>query len=80
MVQVYQNGERVAEVPYVLGKKEGIEKRFKAGSEVVVQEITWHDSVRHGASTSIVDATRITDWYFYGQKVSKPRYVELASN
>ncbi|MDB6081788.1 MAG: hypothetical protein JWO53_1060 [Chlamydiia bacterium] len=79
-MQLYQNGARIAEVPYVHGKKQGIETRFKEGSSVIAEQITWLEGKRHGPSTICVDAnTKLTDWYFANEKVSKIHYVELAS-
>ncbi|MBS0656070.1 MAG: hypothetical protein JSR46_09850, partial [Verrucomicrobia bacterium] len=73
---VFQNGEKVAEVPYVNGKRQGVEKRLRAGTDEVVQTITWSQDVRHGPSIVYVDESKITDWYFEGNKVSRAEFVE----
>lgn len=74
---VFQNGEKISEVPYVDGKKSGIERRFRSGTDDVVQDISWNDDVRHGSSIVYVDDKKLTDWYFEGKKVSRLEFVEL---
>jgi antitoxin component YwqK of YwqJK toxin-antitoxin module len=78
-VYQYQNGQRIAKIPYVHGLRNGIEQRFKLGTDTVVEEISWIKDVRDGPSTSIVEGTRITDWYFNDEKVSKSEYVERSA-
>lgn len=67
---VFENGEKVAEVNYVDGKKHGIEKHFKDGSSVV-EEITWEDDLRHGPTVLYVGNKPTIEWYYNGKPVSK---------
>jgi antitoxin component YwqK of YwqJK toxin-antitoxin module len=73
---IFQNGEKIAAVPYVDGKKNGVERQFLAGTCDVVAEITWNDDLRHGPSIVYVDDKKLTDWYFEGEKVSRVEFVE----
>ena len=75
-VIVFQNSEKIAEIHYADGQKNGIEQRFKAGTPEIVEDISWCDGVRHGPSIVYVDNTKITDWYFEGKKVSRVEFVE----
>jgi len=75
----YQNGVRIAKIPYVQGRKQGIEQHFKPGSDTIVEEISWTRDVRDGPSTSIVEGSKSTDWYFNDERVSKSEYVERSS-
>ncbi len=70
----YENGIKVALVPYSQGYKQGVEKRFRPGTDVVVQEITWYQDVRHGPTTTRIDSEEITDWYWRDSKVSKDQF------
>jgi antitoxin component YwqK of YwqJK toxin-antitoxin module len=76
---LYENGEKIATVPYSQGLKQGIEKRYKAGTSDIVEEISWYKDMRRGPSTSYIDGVKITDWYFNNKKVTKHQYQELAS-
>jgi len=80
VVQIFENGEKCAEVPYVQGKRNGTELRYKSGTGVVVEEIAWSYDKRHGASVVILDNEPITTWYYEGKKVSKPQYMEMISH
>ena len=73
---VYQNGEKFAEIPYISGKKEGIEMRFRDGSDVA-EEITWRGDIQHGARTLYVDGEAKTEWYHQGEVVSRTAYERM---
>lgn len=74
---VFQDGEKFAEVPFVNGKRNGIEKRFREG--VVVQEITWKDDKMHGAvHTFCADGQIQTDWYYKGRLTSRANFESFA--
>lgn len=76
---VYQNGECVAKISYHHGLKNGIETLFKAGTTAAAEEISWVDGKRHGPSILYFDNTKLTDWYFENEKVSKLQFIELGS-
>lgn len=67
---LFQNGEKIAEIPYHNGIKSGVEKRF-AGGKRVVEEITWVSGTKHGPYNTLVGDKIQTDWYHRGKRVSK---------
>lgn len=76
---VFQNGERVAKVPYQKGTKQGIETQFVPGTDKIVSEIRWENDKRHGPCVTYVDENKITEWFFNDKRVSKHQFNELAS-
>ena len=70
---VYEQGEKVAEVPYVNGQKNGLECRF-VNEVAIVEEIHWQDDMRHGPSIRYVEGQSFTDWYLNDSKVTKAYY------
>jgi len=76
LVTLFENGEKIAEVPYAHGLREGIERRFREGNEVM-EEIEWSGDLKHGASQNFVGANTTTDWYFQGKKVSKLNFDQM---
>lgn len=74
---LYQNGERITEIPYIAGVKHGIEKRYSNGVEVV-EEITWNQGTKHGPYNTYVGSKVQTDWYHQGKRVNKTTYEFLS--
>lgn len=70
---VFQNGEKAAEIPYVNGKKNGIEHHFRDG-HIIVEEIAWQNDLQDGPKTTYVGEIASTEWYFEGQPVSKANF------
>lgn len=66
----FQNGQKFAEIPYVNGQKDGIEKRFRDGI-TLVEEITWVKDVKHGPATAYIGDVTKVDWYFQNKPVTK---------
>jgi antitoxin component YwqK of YwqJK toxin-antitoxin module len=77
---LFQNGQKIAKVPFVHGKKHGIEIRYKSGTDIVVEEVSWENNVRTGPTVADIEGTKITDWYFNDEKVSRGEYLELSSS
>lgn len=73
---LYENGEKVAEVPFVNGAKQGVEKRFRPGTTQVVEEITWREDTRHGPTIASIQDKKITEWYHEGTTVSRSQFLE----
>lgn len=73
ITMLYRNGEKIAEVPYAQGKKNGVERRYSDGVKVV-EEIGWKDDQRHGLSRVYVASTIKDQWYYRGQMVSQSAY------
>ncbi len=70
LTTVFQNGQKYAEVPYIKGKKQGIEKRYRDGS-IVVQEISWRDNQRYGATVTYINSIPKTEYYLKDKPISK---------
>lgn len=70
---VYQNGEKHAEVPYARGSREGIERRYRNGTDVI-EEIYWMDDKRHGPDITHIGTASKTDWYFQDRPVSQAQF------
>lgn len=73
LTTVYQDGEKIAEIPYANGRKNGIEKHFRNNDEVV-EEISWVEDVEHGPRVRYVEGQAYSEWYFNGAPVSKAVY------
>lgn len=72
----YQNGEKIAAVPYFRGQKHGVERRFRDGV-ILVEEICWENNHRHGPHYLHLDGATKTDWYFEGELVSHMTFEKL---
>ncbi len=70
---VYENGEKFSEVPYVNGKKKGVERRYRDGAEIS-EEITWINDQRQGPTYTYVGDVTKTDWYHNDKVVPKKVY------
>lgn len=77
ITSVYQNGVKVREVPYENGVKDGVEVRFKDG-EIVVEEISWVNNMKHGPSYTYVQGTKQTEWFYKDRPVTKAMFDQLA--
>lgn len=73
---VFQNGEKIAEVPYVNGIKDGVEKRFSDGV-YLVEEITWEDGVKHGPCYNYLGGDAHVTWLYQGKEVSQFQFCRL---
>jgi antitoxin component YwqK of YwqJK toxin-antitoxin module len=70
---VYQNGEKFAEVPYISGTKQGVERRYRDGHHVI-EEISWVNDQRHGPSYAYIGDVIKTDWYYQGRLVTEKTF------
>lgn len=73
---VFQNGEKVADVPYVNGQRHGKEQRYRNGS-AVVEDIAWVNGKRHGPNTHYLGDAVQTDWYFQDKAVTPAIFHKL---
>ncbi len=69
----FQNGEKVAEVPFMKGEKNGVEQRFRDGLSVV-EEITWKNGKKHGICYRHIGDDTLVEWYFNGKQVSETEF------
>ncbi len=70
---IFQNGEKCAEVPYISGKKHGLERRYIRG-EIVSQEITWYENYMHGPCYTYNGDSVQTEWYYRGKVTTRSNY------
>lgn len=73
---IYRNGEKIAIIPYVLGKKHGKELHFD-DLGFMTAEIEWRDDHRHGPTNLYSEDATETEWFFNGQSVSADRFKML---
>lgn len=74
---VFQNGEKYAEVPYIAGRKQGVEMRFRSG-EVLAEEISWAEDTMHGPKTiHFGQEPQKTQYFHKGKPVSRVEFNKL---
>lgn len=73
MTLVYQNGEKISEVPYFNGQKNGVEQRYRDG-QFLVEEVTWKNGQKHGPCYRTVGETTVVEYYMNGRKVPRVEY------
>ena len=71
----FDEGLPVRQIPYSMGKKEGVEFHYRPGTEEVVEEISWHQNLRHGPSKTYMGGEVHADWYWRGGKTSEQQYL-----
>lgn len=76
---VFRNGQKVAEIPYQHGVKEGVEFHYD-DLGYLTAEITWRQDKRHGPTLLHNDQTTETEWFFEGTSVSAERFQRLENN
>ncbi len=72
----FQNGYKYLEVPYSVGKKNGMERHYVDG-ELVIEETQYIDGEKHGPSTFYYDGMSKTQWFYNNAKISKAKYDNL---
>lgn len=75
---IFENGEKVASIPYLRGVKDGIERRYKNG-ETVVEEISWVQDVKHGPSVTRINGITKTDYYLQGTQVTQSTFEKMTN-
>lgn len=73
---LYQNGEKIAEVPYHKGKKNGVETRYRDG-QILSEEISWKEDTLHGPRRFFVDGVPKSEWYLNGDLVSRSTFERM---
>jgi antitoxin component YwqK of YwqJK toxin-antitoxin module len=71
----FKNGNRYLEISYLYGQKNGTERHYLDG-DVISQEISWENDLKHGATIFYVDGNPEYQWYYSGNAVSKRSYDE----
>ncbi|MBU6384097.1 MAG: hypothetical protein KGR16_07290 [Verrucomicrobia bacterium] len=73
---IYRNGQKVAIVPYVQGKKHGTELHYD-DLGFLTSEIEWRDDQKHGKVMLHTEDSTDTEWFFNGQSVNAEKYKNL---
>jgi antitoxin component YwqK of YwqJK toxin-antitoxin module len=74
---VYLNGAKISELPYVKGKRHGIERRYRDG-EILAEEVAWKNDRQHGERKILLDGNQSkTEWYHLGEVVSRATYERM---
>jgi len=73
MKYIYTNGQKTIEIPYITGKKHGLERHFDANSNLIA-EIPWDNDVRHGSSRYFGEEDTKIDWFYKGKAVSLKKF------
>ena len=76
MQLLYTDGVVTCEIPYIKGQKQGIEKHYDTGKNLIA-EIHWVDDLRHGSSRLYGTTETKVDWYYAGKSVSLERFQML---
>lgn len=79
-MQVFEYGAKRADVPYVNGRRQGIERRYRDDGQTVAQEVTWVNGQKHGPTYSYIGNTTKTDWYFRNRLVPNEPTFDMLSN
>lgn len=69
----FRNGKKVVEIPYINGKKNGLERHFDE-SGALIAEIPWEENQKHGRSRYQYEDYSDLQWYFRGNPVSKDKF------
>jgi antitoxin component YwqK of YwqJK toxin-antitoxin module len=73
---VYRNGLKVAEIPYVNGQKQGVERHYD-DLGYLTADIEWKNDKKHGCSKFYTDETTESEWFYKGQTVNAQRFEML---
>ncbi len=77
MKVLYREGSKIAEIPYVKGKKYGVERHFDTNGRLT-EEIHWENDKKHGSHRVFKDEETLIKWYYKGKAVSLKRYEEFS--
>jgi antitoxin component YwqK of YwqJK toxin-antitoxin module len=72
----FKNGNKVVEVSYLNGSKNGMEVHYIDG-EVIAEEVQWENNKKHGASNYYINGIAQTTWFYDGEEVSRRKFDEL---
>ena len=78
LTTLFLNGDRAQEVPYVHGKKEGVEKHYEDGHSVV-RTVAWREDLQHGPTETLLPEARSIEYWYRGALVPKLTYERQVS-
>ncbi len=70
---LYSQGVKTAEIPYILGKKQGMERHYDENQNLVA-EINWDNDLRHGSSRQFNKDDIKIEWFYRGKSVSLEKF------
>lgn len=73
----YQDGEKLADVPYKQGVRHGTESRYRDDGQTLVQQVSWMDGTKHGPTYTYVEGSKKVEWYYRDRPVNKQTYDAL---
>ena len=76
---LYRNGKKIREIPYVDGKKEGIERSFDSDG-TILSEVEYKNDEKHGQSIVYEGKSSKTEWFYHGTAVNEKKFVALESS
>jgi antitoxin component YwqK of YwqJK toxin-antitoxin module len=76
MLLGYRNDKKYFEIPYINGKKHGVERHFSKHGELA-KEVHWDNNIRHGSSREHNEDFTDVQWYWRGIAVDLKRYQML---
>jgi len=74
--QCYRNKIKYLEIPYIDGKKEGVEREYDLNGNLV-KEIHWENDLRHGSSRYYHPDYTDIQWYWKGIAVDLKKFQTL---
>lgn len=75
----FEFGVRVCTVPYVNGKKQGVEARYAEDGETLAAEFSWFKGKKHGRCYSYFGGVKKEDWYYRDELVNKQTFDALSN-
>ncbi|MBN2478962.1 MAG: toxin-antitoxin system YwqK family antitoxin [Parachlamydiales bacterium] len=73
----YRNGNKIMEIPYHNGKKNGVEKHWDDNGRLAA-EIHWDNDKKHGSHREYKDEDTEIKWYYKGKNVSMKKFEEFS--
>jgi len=73
---VFRSGYKVAETPYIKGKKHGVEVHYDDLGNLTA-EIEWRDDKKHGVKKLYSEEGNEVEWFYKGQLVSSEKFEML---
>lgn len=73
---IYRNGKKIALIPYVKGKKHGLELHYD-DLGYLTAEIPWQNDKKHGQAQLHAEESSETEWFFRGQSVGAHKFKML---
>lgn len=69
----YLKGTKIQEVPYIMGKKQGMEMQYNPQGKILAQ-IQWDNDMRHGSSRFYDDEVTSIEWYYQDENVGFKKF------